>query len=483
MRSTAFAHAYRYYNVRHHVNIRAFFGAVVLLSCFLSVTVTTMIFPWVDVDNDSGLDAVEQELLHLVSRNATASSKVEVPSTPTPASEPVLRLPSTSMHSVADVPSSDHKEQRMSKQERLVFPANETALLPPKNCSFTTKEQQMNFTSNHNNIVTGTDMDTAFAQTVRIATTRHKPIWIPGYPGSGSELLRDLIQIMTMTGSGDVDGNRDVDRVGRGDNLTRTATADIYDDDTHRCRHAVTCKTHWPAYPRMHAPHQPKYLEYFASNVILLLRNPANALPSHFNFRWEVEHNVAHHTTQAPEADWIVWRNQRFGRQLQNWKNMILQWHNQHAGDAGDAGDADVDAKAKVKANEYYHVALYVPYERLVSPDLSNGGPVLAAKLANELRRASGTALTAGGVIDNAGAIDIPCVWRTVVLDQPRKQRQRSQHEKDQRYQPSYTVEQQQLMVDMLQDIMLQLPDNLALNEILTEYLHEIKTNLSIDDG
>jgi hypothetical protein len=39
------------------------------------------------------------------------------------------------------------------------------------------------------------------------------------------------------------------------------------------------------------------------------------------------------------------------------------------------------------------------------------------------------------------------------------------------------------LMVDMLQDIMLKLPDRAALNEILTEYMYEIKTNLSIDDG
>jgi hypothetical protein len=458
MRSSAFANAKNgYANVRH---IRAFFGAVVLLSCFLSMTVTMMIFPTSDTDSAldrDGIDInvrdfVEQQelLLRLVSRNVTTtSSKVEV--TATPATGPAVRVPSTSIHSAVQS-SVDQKRKRMSKQG-LLFPET-PAVLPPKNCSFT-MERLMNSTSNHSG------MDTA-ARTAK-ANNRHKPIWIPGYPGSGSELLRDLIQ--TMTGSSGGDGNHG----DRGDNLTRAATADIYDDVTHRCRHAVTCKTHWPAYPRFHAPHQPKYQQYFASNVILLLRNPANALPSHFNFKWEIENKVAHHTTQAPEADWRIWRNQRFGRQIQNWKNMILQWHNQHAGGAGDAG-ADAGA--------YYHVTLYVPYERLVSPDLSNGGPVLAAKLADELRRASGTKLTAGVVGDNAAAMDIPCIWRTVVLDQPRKQR----HKQD-RYKPSYTVEQQQMMVDMLQDIMFQLPDRVALNEILTEYLYEIKSNLSIDDG
>jgi hypothetical protein len=375
--------------------IRSFFGAVVVLSICMTTTITMFDSGRVGTDPPD----VEQEL-RLVSLN---NGNGEVPVT-------VVRLPSSAV-----LPSFDHNK-RMS-QQRQPFP--ETAVLPPKHCSFTL--EQIGNASNH------TGMDTAFARTI----TNTKPIWVPGYPGSGSELFRDLVQTMT----GDL-----------------SAAADIYKDVAHRCRNAVTCKTHWPAYPH-HAPDQYQYPNekhhLFAPNVILLLRNPATALASHFNFKWETANGVKDHTAQAPQADWTVWRNARFARQIQNWKNMILQWH-QHA---------------------YYHVSLYVPFERLVSP---RGGPICAAKLADELRRA-------GATTSVVAAADIPCLWRTVVLDQPRKQRHQSgQHD---RYEPSYTVEQQHIMVDMLHDIMFQLPDRVALNEILTDYLYEIQTNLNIDEG
>jgi hypothetical protein len=63
-----------------------------------------------------------------------------------------------------------------------------------------------------------------------------------------------------------------------------------------------------------------------------------------------------------------------------------------------------------------------------------------------------------------------------VVRDKPRRQRRQGH-----RYQPSYTVQQQQIMVDMLNEIMRELPDQVALKEILTEYLYEIQTSLRID--
>jgi hypothetical protein len=390
------AFAYRYDEVR---TVRAFFGAVVLLS-FLTTTSITMILPLFAVDHGNAyMWEVEQDSLR-------SNKAGEVPVT-------VVRLP------------SDHK--RMTKQ---AFP--ETAVLPPKQCSFTMEQIESNRTG----------MDTA-------TRTRNRPIWVPGYPGSGSELLRDLVQTMT----GDV-----------------AAAADIYKDVVNRCRKAVTCKTHWPSYPH-HAPeqyhaqqqqqqHNQQQHHVFAPNVILLLRNPATALASHFNFKWETANSVADHTAQAPQADWMVWRNARFDRQIKNWKDMILQWH--HADSHGHGRSL----------NAYYHVTLYVAYERLVSPNLSKG-PIMAVKLADELRRAGATSVVA--------AADIPCVWRTVVLDQPRKQRHRNGQPQD-RYQPSYTVEQQQIMGDMLQGIMFQLPDRVELNEILTEYLYEIRANLHIDD-
>jgi hypothetical protein len=304
-------------------------------------------------------------------------------------------------------------------------------VLPPVNCSF-----KIEMNKNLKNMIASTTRSTRSTNHTIAARTR--PIWVPGYPGSGSELFRDLVQ--TMTGD-------------------PAAAADIYKDVTQRCSNAVTCKTHWPAYPH-HAPgkhdqkkynhtlkHAPKGF-VFAPNVVLLLRNPATALASHFNFKWEAQHGMTDHTVQAPQAAWNEWRDQRLGRQVEGWKRMILTWHR----------------------HSYYRVTLYVPYERLVDRER---GPVEASKLANEFRRAVVGTESARHV---AAATDIPCVWRTVVRDKPRRQRRQGH-----RYQPSYTVQQQQIMVDMLNEIMRELPDQAALKEILTEYLYEIQTSLRID--
>lgn len=420
------AFAYRYDKVR---NIRTFFGAVVLLGLLTTTLMTiTMMLPLFDSADYGDIDSLElEQALHL-SRNKTGGGEVPVTVVPPP------HLQSTS---AVKVPSSFDPNNRMNKQA-----FTETAVLPLESCSFTMETIQN--VSDTNNVSDETDT----AARTRTPRTRNKPIWLPGYPGSGSELLRDLVH--TMAGD-------------------PTAAADIYKDVVHRCQTAITCKTHWPAYPH-HAPdlyretrttmaaqqqQQQQYHYTFAPNVILLLRNPATALASHFNFKWETEHDVADHTAQAPQADWMTWRNQRFARQINNWKQMILQWHS-----GGGTGTT---------AGPYYRVTLYLPYERLVSP---RDGPVCAAKLADELRQA--------GALTVVATNDIPCVWRTVVMDQPRKQRQ--SHRNDHRYQPSYTPTQQQMMVHMLQDIMLQLPDQVGLNEILTEYVNEIQMNLRIDD-
>jgi hypothetical protein len=126
---------------------------------------------------------------------------------------------------------------------------------------------------------------------------------------------------------------------------------------------------------------------------------------------------------------------------------MIIQWHHADTG----VGHSSLNA--------YYNVTFYVPYERLVSPTLSKR-PILLAKLADELRRAGATSV--------AAAADIPCIWRTAVLDQPRKQRNRS-------YYPSFTVEQQQIYGGHAARYY-------AATAGPSEYIYEIQTNLHIDD-
>jgi hypothetical protein len=84
------------------------------------------------------------------------------------------------------------------------------------------------------------------------------PIWLPAYPGSGSEMMRDLVNELTQEEMGG---------------------ADIY---TENCENAntVTCKTHFPVIKR-----KPRSLSHLSKSVIILLRNPCSAIPSYVNFK------------------------------------------------------------------------------------------------------------------------------------------------------------------------------------------------------
>ena len=93
-----------------------------------------------------------------------------------------------------------------------------------------------------------------------------KPLWVPAYPGSGSEMLRALVRATTGLGGHDVYQGR---KYAGGFCKRNTAT----------------CKTHWNSVnvlPRDdYFPSERK--DEFYNRYVMLLRNPAKALPSHFN--------------------------------------------------------------------------------------------------------------------------------------------------------------------------------------------------------
>jgi hypothetical protein len=91
----------------------------------------------------------------------------------------------------------------------------------------------------------------------RSQTTRPLPIWMPAYPGSGSELMRDLVNELTQN---------------------ETAAGALF--KTLHCRGAVTCKTHFPLQGL-----NPEKYKWVSKQAVLLLRNPCSAIPSFFNFR------------------------------------------------------------------------------------------------------------------------------------------------------------------------------------------------------
>lgn len=119
-------------------------------------------------------------------------------------------------------------------------------------------------------------------------------IWVPSYPGSGSELFRQLVEA-----------------------ATGFPAANIYDNQN--CSHALTCKTHYPVLKKYS-------VDTGFDSVILLVRNPLRALPSYSNQHSEKRRGFISHTVQGREADWDQWREKRFSREIRKWRTLIEHW-------------------------------------------------------------------------------------------------------------------------------------------------------------
>lgn len=106
-------------------------------------------------------------------------------------------------------------------------------------------------------------------------TVTSKPMWIASFPGSGAELFRDLIT--SITGQPTVDGTmKGKCQSGKG--------------------RVVTCKTHWPtitANSNSNSQYQDPLVtvkdasKNYHTTAMVLIRNPAMAIPSWYNQIWE----------------------------------------------------------------------------------------------------------------------------------------------------------------------------------------------------
>ena len=103
-----------------------------------------------------------------------------------------------------------------------------------------------------------------------------KPMWIASFPGSGAELFRDLIT--SITGQPTVDGTmKGKCQAGQGT--------------------VVTCKTHWPTVSTSGSNSNSEYQDplvtvkdankNYHNTAMVLIRNPAMAIPSWYNQIWE----------------------------------------------------------------------------------------------------------------------------------------------------------------------------------------------------
>jgi len=302
-------------------------------------------------------------------------------------------------------------------------------------------------------------------------------IWVPGFPGSGSELFRKLISAMTGLPAGD-----------------------IYESSTKKCSlYPATCKTHCPfLQPSQVCPsdrrlkvgckkacEQPvSYREnYFDENSWLLLRNPKNALPSHENWVYEAHRSMTTHSQQMPQSAWRKVRDKNFRASVSGWANTIKWWTlgdmtNFGAAAGVTAGDNERDARLNFmpppRIQHPYNTSLIIAYEHLTSPI---HGPRLLRRIATELSKAN-IRVPIRELED--GGDPWPCFWAQIVLNSNSTTKRSSEG----RYVPSFRRGQQDKLVAMLDELI----DRYTIASpradivpILQYYREDIASNLKLD--
>lgn len=116
--------------------------------------------------------------------------------------------------------------------------------------------------------------------------------------------------------------------------------------------------------------------------------------------------------------------------------------------------------------NDYYHVDMYVTYEKLMDP---TRGIDEVKRLAEQLQQAG---------LQVAPMDQVPCIWYQAVEPEYRRL------EHFFKYQPSYTLELKDFLTrEMEAFIQEMIGKDDALVAILKEYLDEIRTDIAIDDS
>jgi hypothetical protein len=262
-------------------------------------------------------------------------------------------------------------------------------------------------------------------------SSAHKTIWIPGYPGSGSELVRVMVE-----------------------QISGLKAASVYHG---RCtKHPATCKTHCPIKhpcPKSLANIETSLSNYYHPNALLLIRNPRYALPSYVNYKWEYQQSkkgvdILSHSKQAPLEFWKRTRNNTFTNLFEGWKKTIVWW-------------------MRDGHPHPYNVSLVVPYEQLTNPQQ---GPVLLGKIAKEFREAN-----ISSVVSSAEQME--CLWRNVVLSKNSTTKRSS----EERYLPTFTLDQQSHFLKVLDELIATFADRKDVVQILQGYRLDIATNLLID--
>lgn len=164
--------------------------------------------------------------------------------------------------------------------------------------------------------------------------------------------------------------------------LTGIVTGDEHRLNGHQWDRTVSVKTH---FPHEHGNNKMGMTtnEQFP-RAVLLLRHPKDAIPSYFNYLYEVQHNLPGHSTRAPIEDWVGWRDRNFEEQMIAWAQHADFWLSRYS-----------DDPEKI---------LVLGFEGLTD---DRGGPASALGLAAFLDRSNG--------IDTIDPEAVPCIWDKIV--------------------------------------------------------------------
>eukprot|EP00934_Nitzschia_sp_Nitz4_P008648 Nitzschia sp. Nitz4//scaffold10_size219509//51969//53054//NITZ4_001409-RA/size219509-processed-gene-0.225-mRNA-1//1//CDS//3329532863//8638//frame0 len=252
-----------------------------------------------------------------------------------------------------------------------------------------------------------------------------KPLWVPSLPASGSaspsrkgDIVKSMIDSMTGLTS------KNYHMSMRGGKLKRC----------YGVSETPACSQGHP-----YVPVGPEdQTDAFQSDVIFVIRNFATEFPAGLT-----DKNMAYHgaTGQATEHQWRKVRDEYFTQALQNWREMIQWW----------------------RKADYYRVALYLPFEHLLTP---KKGPTLVQELANVYERAG---------FDVASSADIPCIWYQAVSGEWKRQKKLTE------YVPGYTQAQKDTMIHELRAQIEESKDDPNLVAILEDYLHDVIENTKLD--
>jgi hypothetical protein len=227
-----------------------------------------------------------------------------------------------------------------------------------------------------------------------------KPFWIPAFPSSGGsnptnkgDLSKELISKLT--------------------GLTETPVKNYHMSIRKRLKRChgisetVGCTQGHPI-----VPIQPETRrESFQPKVIVFLRNFASAFPASLT-----DKNIAYHNaeTQNTVAEYTKLRDQWVESTFESWKNLLDWWSTTSA----------------------YDVAIYVPFEDLMTTSRDTGRVVLE-KLAMVLQE--------GGFEVASSPEDLDCIWYTTIREEWTRQ------QSIMNYIPMYTAKQKGWFVSQLQ--------------------------------